>query len=210
MTRLEELAGSVGQGDVNKAKELTRAALEEGLEAARILNEGLVRGLEEIGACFRRGEVYVPEVLLAARAMRSGLEILEPHLFSANMKSPGKVILGTVKGDLHDIGKNIVGIMLRGAGFEVVDLGVDVAPSKFVEVARETHAQVVGMSALLTTSLPFMEETIKALKEARLEKIKTIVGGAAANPSHAGMIGAGGYAPDAVAAVEKIRALLGG
>ena len=173
----------------------------------KILNEGLIAGMNIIGARFKKNEVYIPEVLIAARAMKMAMEFLEPKLVAAGVKPLGKCAIGTVQGDLHDIGKNLVAMMLKGAGFEVLDLGVDVSPEKFVEKAKIAGVQIVGMSALLTTTMPAMEKTIKAIKDAGM-KVKVMIGGAPVTQTYADKIGANGYAADAATAVDLAKSLL--
>jgi len=207
---LMEMAASLIEGDAPSVKELTEKALAEGIEPARIVNEGLIPGMSEVGRRFKAGEFYLPEVLIAARAMHAGLDIVKPLFSRYDFKPVGTVVLGTVKGDLHDIGKNLVGMMLEGAGFEVIDLGVDVSPDKFVEAVKERRSHVVAMSALLTTTMPSMKATIEALKEAGLQgEVKVMVGGAPLTQRYADEIRADGYAPDASSAVDKARELLG-
>ena len=207
---LMEMAASLIEGDAPSVKELTEKALAEGIEPARIVNEGLIPGMSEVGRRFKAGEFYLPEVLIAARAMHAGLDIVKPLFSRYDFKPVGTVVLGTVKGDLHDIGKNLVGMMLEGAGFQVIDLGVDVSPDKFVEAVKERRSHVVAMSALLTTTMPSMKATIEALKEAGLQgEVKVLVGGAPLTQRYADEIRADGYAPDAASAVDKARELLG-
>ena len=207
---LMEMAASLIEGDAPSVKELTEKALAEGIEPARIVNEGLIPGMSEVGRRFKAGEFYLPEVLIAARAMHAGLDIVKPLFSRYDFKPVGTVVLGTVKGDLHDIGKNLVGMMLEGAGFQVIDLGVDVSPDKFVETVKERRSHVVAMSALLTTTMPSMKATIEALKEAGLQgEVKVLVGGAPLTQRYADEIRADGYAPDAASAVDKARELLG-
>ena len=207
---LMEMAASLIEGDAPSVKELTEKALAEGIEPARIVNEGLIPGMSEVGRRFKAGEFYLPEVLIAARAMHAGLDIVKPLFSRYDFKPVGTVVLGTVKGDLHDIGKNLVGMMLEGAGFEVIDLGVDVSPDKFVETVKERRSHVVAMSALLTTTMPSMKATIEALKEAGLQgEVKVLVGGAPLTQRYADETRADGYAPDAASAVDKARELLG-
>ena len=207
---LMEMAASLIEGDAPSVKELTEKALAEGIEPARIVNEGLIPGMSEVGRRFKAGEFYLPEVLIAARAMHAGLDIVKPLFSRYDFKPVGTVVLGTVKGDLHDIGKNLVGMMLEGAGFQVIDLGVDVSPDKFVETVKERRSHVVAMSALLTTTMPSMKATIEALKEAGLQgEVKVMVGGAPLTQRYADEIRADGYAPDAASAVDKARELLG-
>ena len=207
MADLKALADAIIKGDQNTAVEITKAALEEGTSAESVLNDGLIAGMEVIGARFKKNEVYIPEVLIAARAMKMAMEILEPELAKAGVQPRGKFLIGTVQGDLHDIGKNLVAMMLKGAGFEVVDIGVDISPEKFVEQAKETGAQVVGMSALLTTTMPSIEKTLNALKEAGVP-VKVMIGGAPVTQGYAEKIGADGYSPDAASAVDLAKNLV--
>jgi len=207
MVDLQALADAVIKGDQNTAVEITKAALSEGTAAKSVLDEGLIAGMDIIGARFKKNEVYIPEVLIAARAMKMAMEILEPELAKAGVKPVGKLLIGTVQGDLHDIGKNLVAMMLKGAGFEVIDLGVDIGPEKFVEQAKASDAQLIGMSALLTTTMPAMEKTITALKEAGISA-KIMIGGAPVTQGYADKIGAHGYAPDAASAVDTAKGLV--
>jgi 5-methyltetrahydrofolate--homocysteine methyltransferase len=207
MADLKTLSESIIKGDQKTAVEVTKAAISENMPPEKILNEGLIAGMNVIGARFKKNEVYIPEVLIAARAMKMAMEILEPKLVAAGVKPLGRCAIGTVQGDLHDIGKNLVAMMLKGAGFEVVDLGVDVSPEKFVERAKATGVQLVGLSALLTTTMPSMEKTIKALKDAGL-KTKVMIGGAPVTQAYADKIGANGYAADAATAVDIAKTLL--
>ena len=207
MADLKALADAVIKGDQNKALEITKAALAEGTAAKDVLDNGLIAGMDIVGARFKKNEVYIPEVLISARAMKMAMEVLEPELVKAGVEPVGKLLIGTVQGDLHDIGKNLVAMMLKGAGFEVIDLGVDVEPEKFVEQAKAAKAQVVGMSALLTTTMPGMEKTIKALKDAGIP-IKVMIGGAPVTQDYADRIGADGYAPDAASAVDTAKSLV--
>ena len=210
MNELKEIGENLLNGQAPKVRELTQAALDKGIEIEKILNEGLIAGMMEVGERFKREEIYLPEVLFAARAMKAGMEVLEPLLLSAGAQPIGKIILGTVKGDVHDVGKNLVGIMLKGAGFEVIDLGVDIAPEKFIDAAKEQGARLIGMSALLGTTIPVMKSTIEALEAAGLKgQIRTMIGGAIVTQSYADKIGADGYAPDAASAVDKAQELLG-
>jgi 5-methyltetrahydrofolate--homocysteine methyltransferase len=187
--------------------EITKSALDEGTAAESILKKGLIAGMDVIGDGFKKNEVYIPEVLIAARAMKSAMEILEPELVKAGVKPIGKFLIGTTQGDLHDIGKNLVAMMLKGAGFEVIDLGVDISPEKFVEQTKATGIQLVGMSALLTTTMPAMEKTIKALKNAGVSA-KVMIGGAPVTQGYADKIGADGYAADAASAVDVAKNLV--
>jgi len=207
MADLKALADAVIKGDQNTAVEITKAALAEGMAAKSVLDHGLIAGMDVIGARFKKNEVYIPEVLIAARAMKMAMEFLEPELAKAGVEPVGKFLIGTVQGDLHDIGKNLVAMMLKGAGFEVVDLGVDVAPEKFVEQVKAANVNVVGMSALLTTTMPGMEKTLKALRDADVSA-KIIVGGAPVTQDYADRIGADGYAADAASAVDVAKSLV--
>jgi len=207
MADLKALADAIIKGDQNAAVEITKAALEEGTPAESVLNDGLIAGMDVIGGRFKKNEVYIPEVLIAARAMKMAMEILEPELAKAGVKPRGKLLIGTVQGDLHDIGKNLVAMMLKGAGFEVIDLGVDIGPEKFVEQAKATGVQLVGMSALLTTTMPSIEKTVKALKEAGV-LAKVMIGGAPVTQGYADKIGADGYSPDAASAVDMAKSLV--
>jgi len=207
MADLKALAEAVIKGDQSTAVEITKAALSEGTAAKSVLDEGLIAGMDVVGARFKKNEVYIPEVLIAARAMKMAMEILEPELVKAGVEPVGKFLIGTVQGDLHDIGKNLVAMMLKGAGFEVIDLGVDIAPEKFVEQAKATSAQLIGMSALLTTTMPAMEKTINALKEGGVSA-KIMIGGAPVTQGYADRIGAHGYAPDAASAVDTAKSLV--
>jgi 5-methyltetrahydrofolate--homocysteine methyltransferase len=208
MADLKALSEAVIRGDQNKALEITKAAIAEGTPPGTILKDGLIFGMNIIGERFKNNEVYIPEVLIAARAMKTAMEVLAPKLIEAGVEPLAKAAVGTVQGDLHDIGKNLVVMMLKGAGFEVVDLGVDVSAQKFVEKVKETNVKVVGLSALLTTTMPSMEKTIKALKEAGLA-VKTMIGGAPVTQAYADKIGADGYAPDAASAVDLAKSLIG-
>jgi 5-methyltetrahydrofolate--homocysteine methyltransferase len=207
MADLKALADAVIKGDQSAAVEITKAALEEGTPAKSVLNDGLIAGMDVIGGRFKKNEVYIPEVLIAARAMKMAMEFLEPELVKAGVKPIGKCLIGTVQGDLHDIGKNLVAMMLKGAGFEVIDLGVDVNPEKFVEEVKAQSVQVVGMSALLTTTMPGMEKAIKAIKDAGVSA-KIMIGGAPVTQGYADKIGADGYAADAASAVDIAKSLV--
>jgi 5-methyltetrahydrofolate--homocysteine methyltransferase len=199
----------ISQGKMDEVKKLTQEALDGGESPEAILKQGLILAMEQIGIRFKNGDIYIPEVLIAARAMHAGMDVLKPILSKSNTPMVGKVVIGTVKGDLHDIGKNLVMMMLEGGGFEVVDLGVDVPPEKFMRSISEHHPQVVAMSALLTTTLKEMKNTIDALKQAGLkDRVKTIVGGAPLTEKFAREIGADGYASDAASAVDVVKSLL--
>jgi len=207
MADLKALADAVIKGDQGTAVEITKSALEEGTAAKNVLEQGLIAGMDVVGARFKNNEIYIPEVLIAARAMKMAMEFLEPELVKAGVKPVGKFLIATVQGDLHDIGKNLVAMMLKGAGFEVIDLGVDVGPEKFVEQVKTKGVQLVGMSALLTTTMPGMERTIKALKEADVS-VKIMIGGAPVTQGYADKIGADGYAADAASAVDMAKSLV--
>lgn len=209
MKILEEMANEVQKGNSDSVEVLVGRALSQDMLAEEILNGGLVEGMNTVSEKFKNNEIFIPEVLISAKAMSSGLKILKPLLAEANVESKGKVVIGTVKGDLHDIGKNIVAMLLQGAGFDVVDLGADVPLEKFVEFVRKERADVVGMSALLTTTMIFMKEIIEALKNEGLrENVKIIIGGAPVTDSFAAQIQADGYAPDAASAVDLTKKLL--
>ncbi|MHC4563390.1 MAG: corrinoid protein [Planctomycetota bacterium] len=207
MADLQALADALIKGDRNTVTELTAAALEEGVSPKDVLEQGLIAGMGVVGKRFKANEVYVPEVLIAARAMHAGLDVLQPKLVEAGVEPVATVVLGTVKGDLHDIGKNLVGMMFTGAGLKVVDVGTDVSAEKFVEACKESNAAVCAMSALLTTTMPQMTEVVKALKDSGLST-KTIIGGAPVTQNYADEIGADGYAADAASAAEGALALL--
>jgi 5-methyltetrahydrofolate--homocysteine methyltransferase len=208
MADLQALADALIRGDRDTVTDLTKQAIEEGVAAEDILDKGLIAGMDVVGRRFKANEIYVPEVLIAARAMNAGMEVLQPQLSAAGIKPIGTVVLGTVQGDLHDIGKNLVGMMLKGGGLRVVDLGTDVAPEKFVEACKTDSAGVCAMSALLTTTMPRMQEVVAALRDSGLE-VRTIIGGAPVTQSFADEIGADGYAPDAASAVDVVKGLLG-
>jgi 5-methyltetrahydrofolate--homocysteine methyltransferase len=210
MEILTGIRDALQQGDDQQVRKLTAEALGAGLPAGEVLQQGLLAGMSVVGEQFRLREIFLPDVLLSARAMYAGLDVLRPHLASAGVASRGKVVIGTVKGDLHDIGKNLVGIMLKGAGFEVVDLGHDVAPEAFVDAAVREGATLIGMSALLTTTMTRMRDVVALLRERGLAgRIRTIVGGAPVSSDFAREIGADDYACDAAAAVDRVKALLG-
>jgi 5-methyltetrahydrofolate--homocysteine methyltransferase len=210
MEILKRIGDALQQGDDQQVGTLTAEALAAGLPAGEVLQQGLVAGMNVVGEQFRRREIFLPDVLLSARAMYAGLAVLKPFLASAGVPSRGKVVIGTVKGDLHDIGKNLVGIMLKGAGFDVIDLGHDVAPEAFVDTAVREGATLIGMSALLTTTMTRMRDVVALLRERGLAgRIRTIVGGAPVNADFAREIGADDYACDAAHAVDRVRALLG-
>jgi len=207
MADLKALSEAVIKGDSNSAVQITKQAIGERMAAEQILKDGLIAGMEVIGVRFKNNEVYIPEVLIAARAMKMAMQVLEPELVKAGVKPVGKFLIGTVQGDLHDIGKNLVAMMMKGAGFEVIDIGVDVPIDKFLERARTTGAQLVGISALLTTTMPGMEKTLKAIKGAGLG-LKVMVGGAPVTQNYADKIGADGFAADAASAVDVAKRLM--
>ncbi|MDH5761002.1 MAG: corrinoid protein [Gemmatimonadota bacterium] len=209
MSLLEDLALALQSGDDTRVPRLTADALEAGVPPQEVLDGGLIAGMAVVGRRFRDYEIFLPDVLLAARAMDAGVQVLKPHFLEGEMTGAGTVVLGTVRGDLHDIGKNLVGIMLKGAGFKVVDLGKNVAPAAFIDAALEHDAQVIGMSALLTTTAPMMAEVTGLLKERGLgSRIRTIAGGAPMSRELATDLGADAYAFDATSAVERIQALV--
>ena len=206
---LEKIFEGILDGNANLVVAEVQKALDAGMGPADILNQGMIAAMGEVGRLFEEGEYFVPEMLIAARAMQKGLEILKPYLTEADVQSPGKVAIGTVKGDLHDIGKNLVAMMLEGAAFEVIDLGADVSPERFIQAVNENGAQIIAMSALLTTTMPNMKNSIEALKEAGLrDKVKVMIGGAPVTQNYADQIGADGFAEDASRAVAKARSLL--
>jgi 5-methyltetrahydrofolate--homocysteine methyltransferase len=210
MKELHELALLLEQGQVQKVAELTQQLVDSGLSPQTILNDGLIAGMAIVGEKMRVGEMYLPEVLQSAGAMHGSLKILKPHLLREGARSRGKVLMGTVKGDMHDIGKNLVGIMLQGAGFEIVDLGLNVSPQKFIEAITAHQPAILGLSAMLTTTMMNMKTTLDAIAEAGLRSnVKVIIGGAPVSQKFADDIGADGYARDAVLAVDKVKQLLG-
>lgn len=208
MADLQAMAEAVERGDRDAAVQTVQDALAAGLEPEEILNEGLIAGMSSVGERFRNNEIFIPEVLIAARAMNGAMDILEPKLVETGVEPRGKVVIGTVKQDLHDIGKNLVAMMLKGGGFKVIDLGVDVEPEKFVEAAEGEQAQVVALSALLTTTMPNMKAVVDALQEAGLNGVKVMIGGAPVTQAFADEIGAAGYAPDAGSAVDLVTELI--
>ncbi len=210
MADLQELYDAVLNGDQKKALAVTEEALAAGADPQTIVNDHMIPAMDEVGRRFECNEFFVPELLIAARAMKGALQIVKPHLAAAGAKPVGIVAIGTVKGDLHDIGKNLVSSMLEGAGFEIVDLGVDVAPEKFVESVSEGKVNVVCLSALLTTTMPAMKTTIDALVEAGVrDKVKIIIGGAPVTQQYADEVGADGYGDNANSAVTEARKLIG-
>jgi len=210
MQILLEISECLQSGDDARVAELTRQAIEGGIPPKEILDGGLISGMEVVGERFRRHEIFLPNVLLSAKAMYAGMDLLKPLMIEEGIPYLGRVVIGTVQGDMHDIGKNLVGIMLKGAGFEVIDLGKDVSPESFVNIAVEKQASIIGMSALLTTTMSVMADVVKLLKERGLGgKIKTIIGGAPVNTQFAGAIGADAYGFDGANAVEKVKELIG-
>jgi len=203
----EAICQALMKGRAAEVKTLVQQELDAGVKPAAILNEGLLQGMGIIGGKFKKNEVYVPEVLIAARAMQAGMEILKPHLVAAGVEPLATAVIGTVKGDLHDIGKNLVGMMLEGAGFRVVDVGIDVSPEKFVEMAKANNAQVIGVSALLTTTMTNMKHVVDAVKESGVA-CKVMIGGAPVTQAFSDEIGANGYAPDAASAADLARKLV--
>ncbi len=207
---LTDLKKAVVAGNIELTKNLTKAAIDQGISPEKILRNALIAGMDEVGELFKANEIYVPEVLLSAKSMQQAMQLLRPLLVKDGVKPVGRIVIGTVQGDLHDIGKNLVAMMLEGAGFEIIDLGNDVPPERFVEKAIETQASIVAMSALLTTTMYSMKETIDLLKKNNLDgKIKTMVGGAPVTESFAKEIGATAYGEDAASAVEIARKLIG-
>jgi 5-methyltetrahydrofolate--homocysteine methyltransferase len=208
MNELKEISQGVLDGDMNKVTESVQAALDAGISASDILQNGLVSAMGEVGCRFEAGEYFVPEMLMAARAMKAGLQIIRPLLIDSGVKPAGKVAIGTVKGDLHDIGKNLVAMMLEGAGFAIIDLGTDVDPEKFVDAAHE-GINIICLSALLTTTMLNMESTIQAFDAAGIrDKVKIVIGGAPVTQGFATRIGADGFAPDASQAVNVVKSLV--
>lgn len=211
MEQLKDIAGALERGDCPTVGSLVNQALELGMKPKEILDRGLIAGMNAIGEKYKNHEIFLPDVLLAAKAMYVGMDILKPLFLQGEMANLGRVVIGTVQGDIHDIGKNLVGIMLRGAGFEVIDLGKDVAPATFVETAIKEEARVIGMSALLTTTMPVMGEVTALLAQRGLRgRIKTVIGGAPVSEEFARQIGADAYAYDSVRAVECVKQLIPG
>jgi 5-methyltetrahydrofolate--homocysteine methyltransferase len=207
MADLDALTAAVEAGDRKQAVALVKQAIDDGMAPGTIL-DAMKRAMDSVGARFQAGELFIPEMLISARAMKEGVALLEPLLVAADVKSEGKAVIGTVKGDLHDIGKNLVGIMLRSANLDVVDLGTNVSPEQFVAAAKEHNAKIVGVSALLTTTMVNMKDVVRAVREADLPGTMVIIGGAPVTKQYADQIGADGYAPDAGSAVDMVRGLL--
>ena len=209
MAKYQELADAIIRGDNVKSKQITEDLVSKNVPAGEILSEGLIAGMNVVGQKFKANEMYIPEVLIAARAMHAAMDVLKPLLVGTNAPKKGTLVIGTVQGDLHDIGKNLVAMMHEGAGFTVIDVGVDIPPEKFVEEAKANKADIVGLSALLTTTMPAMKDTIEALrKDEATKNIKVIVGGAPLTQEYADSIGADGYAPDSSSAVDVSHKLL--
>jgi 5-methyltetrahydrofolate--homocysteine methyltransferase len=204
---IQDIFNAVLAFDAETVKAKTQAELEAGTDVEAILNDGLIGAMDEVGERFSAGDLFVPEMLVAAQAMKAGLEFLKPHLASGQSQSKGTVVIGTVKGDLHDIGKNLVAMMMEGAGFDVVDVGVDIDSETFVKTAAEKNADVIALSALLTTTMPAMEATVKAVKEAGMT-VKTIIGGAPVTQAFSDQIGADGYSADAPGAVKLVKEIV--
>jgi len=207
---LETIYQAVLDGDAPAAESAVKEALAANVPAEDILQKACIPAMGEVGRLFEEGEKFVPEMLISARAMQKSVALLKPLLAEGNVQAVGKVVVGTVQGDLHDIGKNLVGMMLEGTGFEVIDLGTDVTPIKFVEAVKTHHPQLIGLSALLTTTMPSMKKIMDALQEAGLRgQVKVLIGGAPVTEAYANQIGADGYAPDASSAARKAKALMG-
>ena len=205
---LQKIASNLYEGEDEVVAELVQKALDQGMAPNEVLQGGLIAGMDEVGRDFKAGDLFVPEVLIAARAMHAGMKVLRPLLADSDAVGAGKYVIGTVKGDLHDIGKNLVKMMLEGAGFETIDLGTDVEPQAFVKAVREHQPKLLGMSALLTTTMVQMKATVEALQEAGVrDSVKIMVGGAPVTEAFAKDIGADAYAPDAASAVDKAREL---
>lgn len=204
----EQLVEAVKNGKAKDAKELTQKALDEGLRPVDIINEGLVKGMGVVGELFGQGEMFVPEVMMSSKAMNAGMDLLKPLLTAEDIATKGTCVLATVRGDLHDIGKKLVSLMLEGAGYRVVDLGVDVKPAAIIEAAKKENADIIGMSAMLTTTMPVMKEVCELVKENGLDGVKIMIGGAPVNHDYADKIGAN-YSKDAMEAVEVANKLSG-
>jgi len=209
MDILQQISDQIDLGDHENVHELTSKAIEQKIPVKQILDEGLLNGMNIVGKKFKEHEIFLPEVLMAAKAMNSGMELIKPLLLSDNIPMKAKVVIGTVRGDLHDIGKNLVGVMLKGAGFEIIDLGSDVTPERFIEAAKAEGANFIGMSALLTTTMPVMKEVIDQIRKENLDgEIKTLIGGAAVSKSFADEIGATAYCYDGSNAVEYLNSII--
>lgn len=210
MADLNTITQALIAGDKDQVTGLVQKAVDENVAANKILNEGLIKGMDIVGDRMQEGDMFIPEVLMSARAMSAAVAILKPLLGEDESVVTGKVVIGTAKGDMHDIGKNLVSMMLESAGFEIIDLGVDVAPEQFVQAVKDHQAQIVGLSALLTTTMPMMQTTIDALKQSGVrEQVKVLIGGAPVNQEFADKIGADGYAPDAGSASKLAKQIMG-
>ena len=210
MDLLQKISEELQRGNYEQMPEFVQEALDTGIPATKILKDGLAFGMSAVGEQFQDGEIFLPDVLISAKAMQSAMAILRPKLTEAGVKLAGKIVMGTVKGDIHDIGKNLVAMLLEGAGYQVIDLGIDVPPEKFVEAAKSNGPDVIGLSALLTITMPLMKEVIESLAESGIRhRVKVLVGGAPVTEQFAQEIGADGYAPDAHTAVQKVRQLIG-
>ena len=210
MAILDDISEQLQKGKKKKVVELCQQALDEGMGAGEILNNGLLAGMDIVGAKFKANEIFVPQVLVAARAMNAGADLLKPHLQAGEATNAGKICMGTVKGDLHDIGKNLVIMMFEGKGFEVIDLGVDVAPETFIQTAIDEDCQIIACSALLTTTMPIMADVVKAAEEAGIrDKVKIMIGGAPVTQDFCDQIGADAFTQDATSAAEKALELVG-
>lgn len=209
MKILKEIAVNVENGDSSTVKELTKIAISQKIAAEEILNNGLVKGMDVIGIKFKNNEVFIPEVLIATRAMKAGMDIIRPFLTNERVKPKAKIVMGTIKGDLHDIGKKIVGMMLEREGYEIVDIGIDVPKEKFIKAIKKENPDIIGMSALLTTTMAYMREVIEAVEKSKLKQnVKIIIGGAPITQAFADEIKADGFAPEAASAVELVKYLL--
>lgn len=207
--KFDELKNKLITGVQNDVHDLVKRLIDEGVEPQAILNDSLISGMDVVGEKFEKGEFFIPQVLFAARAMKAGMAILKPHLVSSDFKANGKIVIGTVKGDIHDIGKNLVSIMLEGAGFEVHDLGIDVSSEKFIEKALEVNANIIAMSSLITTSMIYMRKVIDDLMNSNLKGVKTIIGGAPVTRNFSREIGASGYGDNSAEAVKLVKTLIG-
>jgi len=206
---LMEMQSAVVEGDLNKVRELVGQAIDENMNPLSVINDGLIPGINVVGVRFKAGDMFVPEVLMSARTMEAGMAMLRPFITGEKMQNKGVVVIGTVKGDLHDIGKNLVSMLMRSSGYEVIDVGVDVSPERFIDVALRQEAKVIAMSAMLTTTMMAMKDTIDLFQEKGLRKVmKIIVGGAPVSQDFAQIIGADGFAPDAASAVDLLQNLI--
>lgn len=210
MATYDDLAQSVIEGNADRVKDLSKSLLDAGSDPLEIINQGLIAGMNVVGARFKAMEMFVPEVLMSAKAMSTGVDVVKPQIADQEVQTAGKLIIGTVKNDLHDIGKNLVAMMVESSGFEVINLGIDIAPDQFVEAIKKHQPDVVGLSALLTNTLPYMKDTIDAIQEAGLrDQVKVIIGGAPVTQEYADRIGADGYAPEAASAADLCKELVG-